>query len=414
MFHKTRVRLVLLNAIVFFFILNGFGATLYFYMQYRLYAQVDGHLHDIALRIQHGDVIRGVMDRRNKERDRDSLLVWDVQGNLLQQIPPDAFPIDQIHLFHSQLLHHNSFQTLFLGDTPYRVYQINLPDREKTIQILYDMQYEHDMLESLLFVIAIGAIISVVLAIISGLFLANRALIPIQNSWKKQQQFTADASHELRTPLTVMKLYLERLFRHPDHTVEQESEHISVMIMETKRMIQMVNDLLTLARSDSNEIQLIKQTVHLDATVKRTVNQFQDMAALKSITLETNIESALEMTGDEERLHQLFVILLDNAVKYTEEYGTITVTCKKTGTKHGYLLQVSVQDTGAGIPEQDLPYIFDRFYRGDKARTRKEGGTGLGLSIAKWIIDAHDGKIRVESKMGIGTTIIVSFPVKKL
>jgi two-component system, OmpR family, sensor histidine kinase CiaH len=126
-------------------------------------------------------------------------------------------------------------------------------------------------------------------------------------------------------------------------------------------------------------------------------------------TIYSDVEKQIPFLGDEERIRQLLVILLDNAIKYTPEQGKITVTCRQ----RRQFAVISIEDTGMGISKQDLPLIFDRFYRGDKVRSRSEGGYGLGLSIAKWIVEAHKGKIRVESQPGRGTHFFLTFPLKK-
>jgi signal transduction histidine kinase len=170
----------------------------------------------------------------------------------------------------------------------------------------------------------------------------------------------------------------------------------------------LVSDLLTLARSDSNELQIMKQRFRLDEVVQRCTQVFSELAVVREVSLQTDIEQPLEMVGDEERIHQLLVILLDNALKYTLQGGNIHVICKREGQK----VSISVQDTGIGIPKEDIPFVFDRFYRVDKMRSKTTDGTGLGLSIGKWIVEAHQGKIQVSSEAGAGTTVFVTLPLK--
>jgi signal transduction histidine kinase len=170
----------------------------------------------------------------------------------------------------------------------------------------------------------------------------------------------------------------------------------------------LVEELLTLARSDSNEQQIRAENFMMDQLLGIIVEQFKQIAEIKDITLNESIESDLNFYGDQERLHQLLVILLDNAIKFTPSNGTVFISCKKEGN----YLKIIVKDTGIGISMKDLPYIFDRFFRGDKSRSRTEGGTGLGLSIAKWIVEAHSGQINVESKQKEGTTFIIKLPIK--
>jgi signal transduction histidine kinase len=418
MFRRTRIRLVTLNVIVFILLLNGLGAAVYFTMKYRLFSQVDGELEKIANRIYSTQLAHPKLDRiRWPDVDRRIVfLMWDDQGGILGKAYGEFMEPEDLLKFRPTT-ETRGFDTITVNGLPYRVYTLPVNDtlffngrlkRLEQMQLIYNLEPEGKMLSTLLYVIVIGGLASIIIAGLAGLFLAKRALIPIQLSWEKQQRFIADASHELRTPLSVILVNLERLFRHPDHTIEQESESISVSIQESKRMNRLVSDLLTLARSDSNELQIMKQRVRLDEIVQKSVQAFQQLAEVKEIQMQTDIEQPLEVMGDEERLRQLLVILLDNALKYSEPGGTISVSCKREGGSAA----IVVADTGVGIPKEDIPFIFDRFFRGDKMRSATVEGSGLGLSIAKWIVDAHGGKVRVESEAGTGTSFFVTLPIK--
>jgi two-component system sensor histidine kinase CiaH len=278
-----------------------------------------------------------------------------------------------------------------------------------SVQVLRSLYPQQLLLNDFKTILPVVSISGAVLAILAGFYLAGRALIPILSSWNKQQRFVADASHELRTPLAVMQVNTEMLLRYPKHTIEEESEHISVLLKEVSRMISLVSDLLTLARSESNQLQIKLQSFLLDETINEMLAQYRLFAEMNNINIYSTVEKRIPFLGDEERIRQLLVILLDNAIKYTPEQGKITVTCRQ----QRHFAEISIEDTGIGISKQDLPLIFDRFYRGDKVRSRSEGGYGLGLSIAKWIVEAHKGKIRAESQLGTGTRFILTFPLKK-
>ncbi len=420
MFRKTRIRLVTLNVIVFVLLLYGLGSALYFSMQYRLFSQVDRELQRIAFRIEQGPPPHFRLDfKRLPDVDRRIVfLLWDEQGQILSKAFGES--IDKEDLFKFRPTEQpEEIKTMSVNGQPYRVYTLSMQKNiwivvngqtrtVQHVQLIYNLEPEQRMLNTLLYVLWIGGLVSAMIAVFAGLFLAKRALIPIQLSWEKQQQFIADASHELRTPLSVILVHLERLFRYPDHTIEQESENISISIQETKRLNKLVSDLLTLARSDSNELQIVKQRVRLDQIVQTCVHTFQQLAVMKEIQIETEIEQPLEIFGDEERLQQLLVILLDNALKYTNEKGRITVSSRRDGN----WAAIVVTDTGIGISREDIPFIFDRFFRSDKMRSRTADGTGLGLAIAKWIVDAHGGKIRAESEEGVGSSFFVTLPVR--
>lgn len=412
MFNKTKRRLVILNALVFFILQNAFGAIIYFYTQYSLYNQVD---HTILEKKTHLLQEREKMGTQlNPEREENRRLVyllWEKRNKLYQEIPKNSISRIDTGRF-SPFIHKAGLQTIAIGSESYRFINISVSKDKnyspvQNIQIIYNLKHEKEMLSRLLMVIGFGSLLSVFIAVLAGFYLANKALIPIKVSWEKQQQFVADASHELRTPLSVMKLNLEHLFRHPDHSIVEESETIHQSIQEINYLSKMTADLLTLARSDSNQLQIIQETIKLDEILNQVVKDFKALANSRNIHLTAEI-APIVIIGDKERLKQLFVILLDNAIKYTMENGSISIN---SSVKNAHA-NIDISDTGIGIPKTDLPYIFDRYYRGDKSRNRHLEGSGLGLSIAKWIIQSHSGKIRVMSKVGEGTHVFVSLPLK--
>lgn len=236
-------------------------------------------------------------------------------------------------------------------------------------------------------------------------FLAGRALIPIQNSWEKQQQFVSDASHELRTPLAVIQSKTDVLFQSPSATIEEKAVDISTISKECRRLSKLVSNLLLLARSDSNQIEMEKKTFELDKLLEEIINPYKEIASYQEKAMILKVERDITFMGDRERIHQMMVILLDNAMKYTNEEGHIQIDCIQTSNS----IRIRVKDNGIGVKEEDIPNLFDRFYQGDKARSMSEGA-GLGLSIANWIVEKHYGKISVESKWGEGTCFEVIFP----
>lgn len=404
MFNQTRNRLVLFNAIVFFFLLNTLGAVMYLTTQQRLFHQVDVNLakESDVFSTRHMDDL--IHESYHLSRPF-SLILWDDDGDFARQVPQSQFTDKALDHLRKNLKQSSQFTISLMGHR-YRV--LNKPITNGTVQFLYNIEPERKVLDNLLFTIIMVDISSIVISLVLGFILANRSLIPIRKAWEKQQQFVSDASHELRTPLTVLNVQLQRLFRHPSHTIEEESEKISLMMDETQRMSKLVADLLTLARTDTGHVEILKTNINLTELLYKVKNEFSELALIKKIQIQWNIESDMIIQADKERLHQLFVILIDNALKYTPKNGTIKVDCFKSG-KH---VNISVSDTGIGIPDEDLPFVFDRFYRVNKARSRSEGGTGLGLSIAKWIVDAHEGSIHAESQLDKGSTFTIHFPIE--
>jgi two-component system OmpR family sensor kinase len=230
----------------------------------------------------------------------------------------------------------------------------------------------------------------------------NRTLERLENLFTAQQRFLADVSHELRTPLTVIKgnADLIRKFGPDDESLDTIKD-------ETDRMTRMVGDLLLLAQAESGKLPLTMKQVALDELLTDVFQQMRVLAGDKVRLKLTEIDQAL-VSGDRDRLKQVLINLASNAIHYTPHGGEVFLSLSKTGE----LARLVVRDTGPGIPAADLPHIFDRFYRGEKSRTRsKTGGFGLGLSIAYFIVEAHGGRIEVDSHEGQGTTFTVSLPL---
>ena len=222
--------------------------------------------------------------------------------------------------------------------------------------------------------------------------------------------FLADASHELRTPVTVIQTNLEVLRDNKEESVESQIEWIDNAYNETKRMKDIVENLLFLAKADAGERIRKFEPVDLSYLIMGITERLQGLADKKDIVLSAEIEAAeLFVNGDEKRLTELITILIDNAVKYTNPGGSVTVIAQEEPDK----VKVTVADTGIGIPADQIDKIFQRFYRVDKAHSREVGGTGLGLSIARWIVEEHRAEIAVTSVLGEGTKFILTFPAFK-
>lgn len=247
-----------------------------------------------------------------------------------------------------------------------------------------------------------------VLSIILSYFLSKWSMKPIMVSWRKQQEFVENASHELRTPLTIIQAKLEKLFTKPNHTILEESETIATSLNEVQRLGQLTNDLLLLARSDSNAIVLEKEPINVNHFLESVIAPYQELAQAENKEFILTLEKDGQAEFDRQKIQQLLVILLDNALKYTNEKDQLQLTSKIE--KNEWVIQVV--DHGIGIADEQKKEIFDRFYRGEQSRNRKTGGYGIGLAIAKWIVEAHHGKITVSDSEPKGTTFTVSLPLK--
>ncbi len=217
-----------------------------------------------------------------------------------------------------------------------------------------------------------------------------------------KKDFVINVSHELRTPLTAIKGYIETL----EEEIEGDAKHyLEVIKRHTERLINIVNDLLLLSELEEKGLTQIKENANLRCIVENVFKIFEQKAKEKGLKLNLICEGEPVIKGDPFKLEQLFINLIDNAIKYTEK-GEVTVSLKRVDKK----VIVSVRDTGIGIPDEHLPRIFERFYVVDKSRSKKLGGTGLGLSIVKHVVLLHNGKIDVKSKVGEGTEFIITFP----
>lgn len=256
-------------------------------------------------------------------------------------------------------------------------------------------------------VLVLLGINGVILVVMGGLsyFLAGQTLRPIQEMMETQDRFISDASHELKTPLTAMKSSLEVYVRDPNLTLSEAKSVLKDNINEVNRLQLLSESLLTLSEED---VKSSFTSVRLGDVLTQSVRLITHNMDKKQIQINAPSFGDVKVHGDKSKLVELFVILLDNAVKYSEKNSTIHIT--KHQQKKG--IEIHIQDEGCGIDENDLPHIFDRFYRSDSARKKQEvGGYGLGLSIAKKITEVHDGTITITSEEQKGTTVALWFPV---
>ena len=233
----------------------------------------------------------------------------------------------------------------------------------------------------------------------------NEMMNRLENSFAQMRQFSSDASHELRTPLTVLKGQNE-LILSKQRKPEEYQEVISSNLEEINYMSKVLEDLFVLSKSDENQVNLDYKPVDLRALVEEVCKHAEILAEEKNIKIIIAFLEPIEIKGDEVRLRQMVWNVLQNGIKYTQQGGELKISLQN---EDDFAL-LAIQDTGIGIPEDDLPLIFNRFYRVDKARTRDEGGSGLGLSICRQIAEAHKGKIEVESKLGVGTRFKIRLP----
>ncbi|SFG20436.1 sensor histidine kinase [Sporolactobacillus nakayamae] len=418
LFRKTLIKLTILNAALLILLLGILSGTIYFYEQSVTFRDSNKMLKDAASgKMPHRSPMRG-QDAVDQQRLRTNpRLSWVLTNSSDEQIESSMdtyLGTEGAKNFFKPFLKVTAGSTVEIkvGKTYYHLHaQKGKLLNGKTVKIIFgvDVTPEKNLLNTLRSIILYGLIIGALVSIVVGYFLARRALRPIEKAWDRQNRFVADASHELRTPLSIIQLKIEGLLRQPRQKVQEVGEDIAVMLDETRRLSKLVGNLLTLARSDSNRLEINLAPLDLSAMLKKVTEPFAEMADFeeKSFTLD-GADDPIYINGDEQRVHQLLVILLDNAMKFTPKGGAITVDC----SRENKYARLSVSDSGCGISDEDLPHIFDRFYQVDSARSGQKG-TGLGLSIAEWIVQKHRGKIEATSAVDEGTTFIVRLPLLK-
>ena len=313
---------------------------------------------------------------------REVIEKWDIDEGKIE-----TFQRVNVMMTSKKIIYGNVTQTLYVG---------------KDVTVLYSG------LQKATYAQVVLGLIALIIASAIGYYMAGKAIIPLKEAYDKQKQFAADASHELRTPLAVLMSSAELLLADKsiqDPFLRQVLEDVK---SEVKKMTNLVSDLLMVARSDNNALKMKIQRVDLSEILSQVVRTMTPIAEKKNIRLAGENFSKIVINADEQKIKQLVIILVDNAIKYTLDGGKVVVRLEEFDLQHAIF---SVMDSGIGIAEEDLDKVFERFYRVDKARSREMGGNGLGLAIAAEIVKIHDGKISVASKLGEGTKFTVELKV---
>lgn len=271
------------------------------------------------------------------------------------------------------------------------------------VELLVNVNSEKEMMENFTDRLTIGTGIVILLSIFISYYLSKRAVDPIIKAYEKQAEFVQNASHELRTPLTIIQAKQEMLLQSPDSKIIEKSEDIALTLSETRRLSKMATELMDLARADSNNSVINKSNTDLNELIKNISVPYQEMANMQNKTLNVSTNCNKKVLVDPNKIRQLLVILLDNALKYTEEGDTIEINAHNVDDK----IFINVKDTGIGISDVAIKHVFERFYREDKARSREKGGTGLGLAIAQTIVKGHGGTIKIVHNKPKGIIVIV-------
>lgn len=304
----------------------------------------------------------------------------------------------------------NKVYNMNIGDKfSYRAINVKLDSVNKEniryIQILVNSDNEKIVANAFKNVVISSVFAGILFSLIASYFLAKRNLVPIAQIMVNQTEFVQNASHELRTPLTIIQTKLEMLLREPKAKIIDKSEDIILSLNETKRLAKLTKDLMTLATASDNMV-LEKENVKIDELLENTIKPYEEIVLLEEKELKLEFNYQKEINVDVNKIKQVMIILLDNAMKYTEKGDTITIA---TFLKDGKC-NIEVRDTGIGISDNGLKEVFNRFYREDRARSRETGGSGLGLSIADTIIKAHNGTIKASHNTPKGTVFTIKLP----
>ena len=264
--------------------------------------------------------------------------------------------------------------------------------------VFIDMSTEISTLERLLFIFMVIAAFGLVVVFIISLVLSNWLIKPVESAWNKQKQFVADASHELKTPLSVISTNADVVMSNPDDYVRNQDKWLSYIKSETFRMSKLVSEMLYIARSDANEIKLVKNNMNLSDVISSVCLVFEPTVFENGKTLHTSIDPNISFMGDEDRIKQLITILIDNAIKHSLPNSNISVSMYLNKQNK---IKLCVSNASINIPKNKLNKIFDRFYRIDDSRCRNTGGNGLGLNIAQTIVNYHHGSISAHCNDGI-------------
>ena len=394
-FGSLRKRLLLTNVAVMAAILVAIGGGILLVMDRLLTAQETATVNS--------DLQRAVIERRELSQDefqsRHSFftsgtffVIWDNSGTVT--FNPSNAPTAPLRAAAQSALggHSDTVRVNLQANEPALIASQVITDQGGTTGVLQAGRSLMPVLsverEALLVMFGAG-LASLLVILLAGWFLTERALVPIRSAMDRQARFTADASHELRTPLTIVDAGLQVLMRHPDQTIARNAQLLDSMSAETKRMTRLVDDLLTLARVDVGHPQLRLQATEVSQLVVATGADLQALAASRGGRLDVQSEPRIDAFVDRDRFRQLLVILVDNALRHGAPGGTVEVRSDRVG----HDLRLEVSDRGPGIPAAHRGKVFEPFFQMDSSRAGS--GSGLGLTIAQWIAIAHGGTIKL-------------------
>ena len=480
-FRSLRFKLTLWYVLILGILLISFSTFLYFTLSKSLQRDVDNKLRSLAELVSSesssplskfgfGNIDQALETSMNLKPIGKFIQVLDESGNIgrkSENLKNVQLPIS-LNALKNASKGSITFETnRSIGNTPLRIITFPVVENNhvtKIVQIASSLEEVEDALNTLFIILIITVPLALMVASLGGQFLAHKALKPVDDitqtarmitsqnlnqritppkvkdeisrlietfngmisrldqSFRQINQFSSDASHELKTPLTILKGEAEVMLR-KERTQQEYQQTLKSNLEEINRMSQIVEDLLLLSKADTGEIKLNKEDINLSEILTGVVAQMDMIARSKRLHLSASSNHQdIYIFGDALRIRELFINLIENGIKYTEEGGSIHITLQKeyppwvrnqsdrAEKEREKFAKIIVSDTGIGISKEDQEKVFNRFFRVDKARSREQGGSGLGLSICKWIVEAHQGEIKVESELEKGSSFIVKLP----
>lgn len=386
-FNKTKSSLIKINILVVLGFLILFSIFIYTYFQSATYKSIDNKLNNelesIAIQLTRQSIIYPVTKYPSNMiyiYKGDRVRYYTSQNGYFNDVLPNRYT--------------NKLNDIFtFSENGYTFRELNVEIGEYQIQIIRNIDSEISSLRQLIFVFIIGILISLIITYYLAIYLTKKALVPIETAWNNQAKFIQDASHELRTPISIISSKLERMLKHPNRTISDEVETIADAMSEIRRSKKMISDLLSLTKEEAITKLSIKE-INIRNFIDDICEDYIDIADIqdKKFDINFNLKNETIFT-DENKLRQLLLIFIDNAFKYTKEEDFISINLNQ---KDNIYTEISIIDSGVGIKQEDIPYIFDRFFRSENVRDKDIDGSGIGLSIAKMIALNLEAEISVK------------------
>ncbi|WP_392531363.1 sensor histidine kinase [Nostoc sp. C117] len=408
MFQRIRYRLLLSYLVVFASLLGIFAIAVRFAFTRSLNEQITDKLIAIGKgAAANVELEKGRLTVESDFRPQDLIayhqgLQWfDTQGNLITQQGKNVLTLPFLP---------NKIVQIQTGKVPIQVVTVPITASDNGelvgyVRVSQSLEEFDETLEKLDWGLGGGIIITLVFSGIAGILLTRQAMQPIEESFQRLKQFTADASHELRSPLMAIKINAELPLEYPEEIGPKDAEKFQAIASATSQMTRLTEDLLLLARTDKVPT-TNRDTLNLTSILDNLIKLYKPQAEAKQINLNFQLTPNLQLIGDAVQLTRLFTNLVENALYYTPSKGVVEIKTSRIGSQ----LYINVQDTGVGIAPEDIDKVFERFWRADRSRSYWSGGSGLGLAIAQAIAQNHGGLISVTSQLGVGSCFTIRLP----